>query len=68
MEDQPTELISKDFDKFLEILMNSEINIRKCWNCSKEFFPNYNFEECDECYFSRFPKDQVEKFYRSFFE
>jgi hypothetical protein len=67
MEDKPTELTIEDLDKFLQYLENFEISMRKCFTCSKDFLANYSLEECDECYFSRFPKDQVEEFCRGFF-
>lgn len=67
MNDEPTQLTREDFDKFLTYLENHEIKIHKCF-CDKEFIPNYSLIECDECYFSRFPKDQVKAFCRSFFE
>lgn len=65
----PTEITAKDIDDFFSKLMNDDfdIKIRPCWKCSKDFFPNYHNAECDECYFSRFPKEEVEAFYRSFF-
>lgn len=65
----PTEITKDDFDKVYEKLINdSEIKKRKCWKCSKDFFANYSMDECDECYFARFPKEEREAFYRSFFE
>lgn len=70
--DEPTVLTCKDIDNFAEKLLNGDFDIKQkvCFNCSKEHFPNYGHHlgECDECYFARFPKDKVEKFYRSFFE
>lgn len=69
MDDNPTEITSADIDKFFEMLMNSEIQQHQCFKCSKEYIQSYGHHicECDECYFKRFPKEQVEEFYRSFF-
>ncbi|MCF1193325.1 hypothetical protein LRR18_17180 [Mangrovimonas sp. AS39] len=68
--DKPTELTSEDIDKFVENLMNSEIKKNNCFKCGKRYFGGYghHISECDECWFSRFPKEQVTEFYRSFFE
>ncbi len=70
--DKPIELTIEDIDKFYEKLMNGEFDIKMkpCFKCGKEHFPNYGHHlcECDECFFSRFPKKQVEAFYRSFLE
>jgi DNA-directed RNA polymerase subunit RPC12/RpoP len=43
---------------------------KTCVSCGEERFFTYgaNFSECEECYFKRFPKEDVEKFYRRFFE
>jgi hypothetical protein len=70
-DDKPTELTAEDIDKFVEKLMTDEIKEKRCSSCDKRFFfqsYGYMFGECDECYFSRFPKEQVEAFCRSFFE
>lgn len=69
IDDKPTELTCEDVDKFVEKMMNGDFDIKKrsCWECSKDFFPNYHDMECDECYFSKFPKEQVQAFYRRFF-
>ncbi len=70
MDDSPTEITREDIDKFVDQLMNSEIKPKTCFSCSKEYyFDSYGhmFMECDECYFKRFPKEQVEEFYKSFF-
>ncbi len=66
----PTVLTVEDIDKFVEKLMNGDFDpkYRPCLLCSKEFLPNYSAHECDECYFSRWPKEEREAFYRSFFE
>ena len=60
----PTELTIEDIHKALEALKNYTM-IRRCWGCSKEFLPNYSGEECDQCYFDKFPKDQVTAYYKS---
>lgn len=67
--DEPTELTQEDIEEFFGKLINGDYDIkpRPCFTCSKEFRPNYNSEECDECWFSRFPKEEVQRFYRSFF-
>ena len=69
-EDYPTELTIQDIDNLVKKFMNGDFDIKKreCFTCSKEFFPNYHDFECDECFFSRFPEKEVERFYRSFFE
>lgn len=68
--DKPTELTVEDIDNFVNKMMNGDFDMkyRPCWKCSKEFLPNYDDVKCDECYFSQFPKEQVQEFYRSFFE
>ncbi len=66
----PTVITREDVDKFFEKLMTDEIKEKKCFSCGKGFyFDSYGsaLGECDECWFSRFPKEQVEEFYRSFF-
>jgi hypothetical protein len=70
-EDEPTILTASDIDRFVEVLMNSEIKKHNCFKCSGEYFGGsygHHIGECDECWFSRFPKAEVEAFYRSFFE
>ena len=69
MDDTLTELTIEDIENFVKDLMDGkhDIKMRPCWKCSKDFYPNYHHDECDECFFSKFPKDQVEAFYRSFF-
>lgn len=65
MDDSPTELTTRDdIDKSFEILINSEVKPKDCMRCSKEFFPKYDFEMCDQCFFDlfRFPKN-LEWFY-----
>lgn len=68
--DKPTEITREDIDNFFNKLLNGDfdIKLRPCFKCSKSFFPNYNDMECDECWFSRFPKKEVKDFYRSFFD
>lgn len=68
-QDKPTKLTPEDIDKLIEHLMNSGIKIHSCIKCSKEYIGSYghSISECDECYFSRFTKEEREAFYRSFF-
>ena len=70
-DDKPTQITRSDIDKVFERLMNGDYDRKPttCWTCGKEHFSTYGecFNECDECFFSRFSKDQVEEFYRSFF-
>ncbi len=69
---KPPELTCADIDKFCDDLMSGAYDIKEipCFKCSKDHFPNYgrHLMECDECYFSRFPKEQVEAFCRSFLQ
>lgn len=67
-EDAPTIITREDIDKFVEQLMNFEIKEHVCFGCGKSFFRNYDYMKCDECFFSQFPKEDVERFYRSFLE
>lgn len=70
IDDEPTEITSADLDKCIDMLMNSEIKAHECFKCSKRYFGGsygHHIGECDECWFNRFPKDQVKEFYRSFF-
>ncbi len=70
MDNTPTELTVEDINNTLQKLLDDEIREKHCTVCNKGFYLQsygYLFGECDECYFSRFPKEQVEKFYRSFF-
>lgn len=66
----PTEITQEDIQAFFEKLLNGafDLKLRPCFKCSNKFLPNYNDMECDECWFSRFPKEQVQAFCRSFFE
>ena len=69
--DKPTEITRKDIDDFVDKLLNSELKAHKCMKCSNEYYLGsygHHIGECDECWFSRFPKDEVKDFYRSFFE
>ena len=69
--DKPTEVTREDIDKFVEKLMTEEIRKHQCFKCSKEYFGGsygHHIGECDECWFSRFPKDQVEEFCKGFFD
>lgn len=68
--DLPTELTIADIDAMRARIENGDLDLklRHCFKCGEDFLPNYDFSECDECYFSKFPKDQVEIFCRSFFE
>jgi hypothetical protein len=69
--DEPTILTFKDIENFLDRIEKGEFDVKEkdCWNCGKKYLMSYGASlcECDECYFSRFPKDQVEQFYKSFF-
>ncbi len=67
--DKPTELTFEYIDKFVKGLLNGgyDPKPRPCFNCSKQFFPNYDSMKCDECYFAQFPKEEVKAFYRTFF-
>ena len=68
----PTELTSEDIDKFVAKMMNGDFDLkqRPCFSCNKSHFPSYGsaLGECDECYFERWPKEEREAFFRSFFE
>lgn len=68
-DDEPTELTFSDVEKFMQKLMTEEIRQHECFNCGEKYIHSYghNLCECDECYFKRFPKEQVEEFFRSFF-
>lgn len=68
--DKPTEITREDIDKFLEKL-KEEIKKHTCFKCSKEYLGGgygHHIGECDQCWFSRFPKEEVEAFFRSFLE
>ncbi len=68
---KPTEITHKDIDNLVNQLMSSELKPNTCFKCSKEYyFDSYghHINECDECWFSRFPKEEREAFFRSFFE
>ncbi len=67
--DKPTELTQEDIYEVLKKLMNEEIRKHQCFKCSKEYLGSYGHHigECDECWFSRFPIEEKEAFFRSFF-
>jgi hypothetical protein len=64
-----TEITKEDMDKFVNNLLKNEITLKKCSICNKKYLHSYgeNFQECDECFFKRFPKEEVQKFCKSFF-
>jgi hypothetical protein len=69
--DSPTELTLQDIEKAFQIIKDYEIKEKKCTACGKGFYLQvygYMFGECDECYFSRWSKEEVEKFCRGFFD
>lgn len=69
--DEPTEITIEDIERAVEYLNNLEIKENTCFKCSKKYYGNSygnHISECDECWFSRFPEEEVEVFYRSFFE
>lgn len=72
MQDNSATILTRsDLDKFLENCMTEEIRKHQCCKCSKEYIGasyGHHIGECDQCWFDRFPKEQVEEFYRSFFE
>ena len=63
-------LKASDIDKTMEHIKNYETPPDQCLKCGKTYYGGYGYHigECDECWFSRFPKEQVERFYRSFFD
>lgn len=69
MENEPTILTQKDVEEFLKDIIDGKHDPKKktCFKCEKKYFQNYGDHLCDECYFAQFPKDVVEKFYKSFF-
>lgn len=67
----PTILEREDFEKCIKKLFeDTRLKVKECVHCGKESFLNYGacLGECDECWFSRFPEEEVRKFYRSFLE
>ena len=66
----PTELTLADIDRFVEMYMSEEIRGHECFSCGKIYYGGYGHHmcNCDECFFKRFPKEQVERFCRSFLE
>lgn len=71
-DDTPTELTLSYINNFIEKINKNELDIKfiPCSSCGKEYLPSYGefFCECDECWFKRFPKEQIKDFYKSFFE
>lgn len=69
MSNQSTEITADDIDQFVNQLMKSEIKQWNCLKCNKLYIISYgqHLQECDECYFSRFDKKDVEAFCRRFF-
>lgn len=68
---KPTEITREDIDKFVNMLRTEEIKPCECYKCGKNYYGGsygHHIGECDECWFKRFPKEQVEEFCRSFFE
>lgn len=66
MDEGPTILTRENIDKFAEKIMNSTIPIPQCIKCSKKYILDsygHHIGECDECWFSRFPKEEVKEFY-----
>lgn len=71
MNDEPTVLTIDDINRCVEMWMTQEIPVHMCRKCSKKYIMDsygYHIGECDGCWFSRFPKEEVDAFYRSFFE
>jgi hypothetical protein len=68
--DNSNSITCEDIDKFVEQLMNQEIKDHECFKCSKRYYGSYGHHigECDECWFSRFPREEMETFFKSFFE
>ena len=62
------ELTIQEIDKATEFLLNSDIKTYTCAKCGKEFSQGYSTYECDECFFSRFPKKDVECFCKRFLD
>ena len=69
-ENKPTILTEKDIDKFVAILMNEEIPVINCWKCGAKHLKSsmINGNECQECWFKRFSRDEFEKFCKTFLE
>jgi len=67
MDDEPTFLTSTDIDNFFAKIMNGDFDSKMipCWTCGKQHFPSYGslVYECDECWFKRFPEEDVKEFY-----
>lgn len=66
-----TEITVDDIDTVLKDIIEGKYDVqpRPCLKCGKCHFPSYgaHLDECDECFFSRFPKEEREDFYRNFF-
>jgi hypothetical protein len=67
---ESTELKKEDLDEIMRRIIGGEFDMKKikCWGCEKEFYNSRDGMNCDECFFKKFPKEQVENFYRSFLE
>lgn len=69
---EPTEITAKEVDEFVKMFERGDFEVkqRPCRSCGKDHFPNYGFhiDECDQCFFKRFPEKQKRAFFRSFFE
>lgn len=66
--DEPTIFTREMIDKFVEKCMHEEILPIVCLKCGKEQFGGFNHHLCDECHFSRYPKQAVKEFHQKFFE
>ncbi len=69
-DNNPSELTRADVDKFTNDLLNYEYQEMECIKCRKKFCETQlNIDrECDECFFSQFPKEEVTKFCKRFLE
>lgn len=65
----PTTITCEDIDRVLADYCDRDIQQHSCINCSKKYIGSYGHHigVCDECWFSKFPKKQVQEFCRSFF-
>lgn len=72
MDDKPTEITIEDIDNVLKKIENGDFDIKKtdCLCCGKSHLPNYGWQilQCDECFFSRYTKEQKEEFFRRILE
>lgn len=68
--EEPCILTQQSIDEFIKRLQSDEfdLKLKTCFSCGTEHFPNYGSHlcECDQCFFNRFPKEEVEEFYKSF--